>query len=570
MSASVSRYIRYLTTSSFLFVLPVLSFAEADVSDALPIEIGLWSLAPAVIAIVLALIFREVISSLIIGIIVGAIILSMNNGDGFWYGILLYLPLELRNALADSDHMSVILFSLLIGATVHVVSKNGGMMAVVKRIAKNADDSRSGQLATYILGIMIFFDDYANTMVVGNTMKPVTDRLKVSREKLAYIVDSTAAPIAAIAFITTWIGAEFGYIQDGLNQIEVGGLEVGSAYGVFLSSLGYSFYPIFTLFFMFLLIVMRRDYGPMYKAEQRARMASSDAGSTSPAEVDAVPDEKESIWNALIPIAVIVIGTVWGLFYTGLQEVSWDNNLSLGSNLSAVIGESDSYKSLVWASFSGLAVAVLMTVLRGIHKFTDTIEHAFDGMKFMLPALAILGLAWTLAGLIEDLNTAEYLAGLIGESFAPQLLPAIVFVMSGVIAFSTGTSWGTMAILYPLVLLTSWDISIASGLSQVEAYGIFTNIVSGVLAGSVLGDHCSPISDTTILSSMATGCDHVAHVKTQLPYALTVGAVALFIGTLPSAYGIPTWILFLVGAIVLYFIVSYFGKMPENADTRAD
>jgi len=539
-----------------------MSFAdESSGGEIVQKSYGWLSLLPALIAIALALIVKEVISSLVLGITAGTIILSLNS-EGLFHGLFLRLPNTLVESLADSDHMSVVLFSLLIGATVHVISKNGGMMALVKIISRRAQNARTGQLASYFLGLLIFFDDYANTMVVGNTMRPVTDRLKISREKLAYIVDSTAAPIAAIAFITTWIGAELGYIQDGLNSVSEAGGNLGSAYGVFLQSLSYSFYPILTLIFMFMLIWSKKDFGPMLKAERIARSAINNKTlKTEPAEFDEIPDDKENIWNAIIPVLVIVFGTLAGLIYTGSKGVAWNESAPFGNNLSGIIGAADSYKALVWSSFGGLLTAVMMTVLSRVQKLKVVVENAIDGIKFMIPAIAILALAWTLASITKELDTATYLAGLLGEGFKPQFLPAIVFVLSGLIAFATGTSWGTMAILYPLVLFSSWEIASLAGWTSADVSSLFANVVACVLAGSVLGDHCSPISDTTILSSLATECDHVEHVRTQLPYALVVGTVALLVGIIPAGFGLPTWISFAIAIIILYSIVSYFGKM---------
>jgi Na+/H+ antiporter NhaC len=453
----------------------------------------------------------------------------------------------------------------MIGAMVSIISQNGGMMALVKRIAKRANTPRSGQLATWLMGIAIFFDDYANTLVVGNTMRPLTDRLKISREKLAYIVDSTAAPVAAIAFITTWIGAELGYIGDGIANIE-GGEVIGSPYAVFFQSLQYMFYPILTLFFIFLIVWKRVDYGPMYHAEVKARNQKeiqSDA-SEGPGDIDAIPTDKEHVWNAILPIAIMIFFATIGLVYTGSQEVGWDSSISFGTNVSNIIGSADSYSALIWGSFIGLVSAILLTVGSRVLSIKKTMEMAENGVKSMMPAILILTMAWSLGAITEKLHTAEYLAELTQGNIMPQLLPTVVFLLSAAIAFSTGTSWGTMSILYPIVLVTSWNICKAGGIDMELTIGIFANVVSAVLAGSVLGDHCSPISDTTILSSLSADCDHVAHVRTQMPYALTVGAISILFGTLPAGFGVPVYITMPVAGLVVYFTVSYLGKMVDN------
>ena len=528
------------------------------------------SIIPPIVAIGLALLLKEVLLSLTIGIFSGLVLMGMKSSKSLGEAFL-EVPNAILYSLVNKDHISVILFTLMIGGMVGIISKNGGMMALVKKISKRATTARSGQLATWMLGIAIFFDDYANTLVVGNTMRPLTDRLKISREKLAYIVDSTAAPVAAIAFITTWIGAELGYISDGISKIPNGANEIGSAYGVFFQSLQYMFYPILTLFFIFILIWKKRDFGPMLKAERAARAKTETTVEQAVVgEIDEVEDKKESVWSAVLPIAVMIITATIGLFYTGLagsgegEEYVWNSSLSFVTNLSEIIGRADSYLSLIWGSFCGLFMAILITISAGILSVRKTMEYAEAGVKTMMPAILILALAWTLGAITESLGTANYLAELSKGNIMPQFIPTIVFILAASIAFSTGTSWGTMSILYPIVLVTSWNICAAESLALEASLGIFANVVSAVLAGSVLGDHCSPISDTTILSSLSADCDHVQHVKTQMPYALTVGGVAILLGTIPAGFGVPFYITFPIAGIALYLIVSYFGKMTET------
>ncbi len=373
--------------------------------------------------------------------------------------------------------------------------------------------------------------------------------------------------MAAIAFITTWIGAELGFISKGIAEIENGEEIIGSAYSVFFQSLQYMFYPLLTLIFIFLIIWKRVDYGPMLIAERKARRApvesNTEMGNTI-GDIDSVPEQKEHILSAVVPIAVMILGAVVGLMYTGLQSFDWLSDNSFMTNLSGTIGKADSYKSLIWGSFCGLATAILITVIPKLLSIKKTMEMAEKGVKSMMPAILILTLAWTLGGLTEQLGTASYLAELTQGNILPQFIPTLVFVLSAAIAFSTGTSWGTMSILYPIVLVTTWEICQAAGMDVQVSIGIFANVVSAVLAGSVLGDHCSPISDTTILSSLSSDCDHISHVRTQMPYALTVGGVSILLGTLPAGFGVPFYISFPIAVGALYFIVSYFGKMVEN------
>jgi len=468
-------------------------------------------------------------------------------------------------ALTQSGHMAIIIFSMLIGAMVNIITRNGGMKGVVNILSRYANNPRSGQFVTWLLGIAIFFDDYANTLVVGNTMRPVTDRLKISREKLAYIVDSTAAPIAAIAFVTTWIGAELSYIQDGIATIGID----ESPYNVFINSLAYSFYPIFALIFILILIRKQVDFGPMYNAEKNARLSiakykdDNDTSFSNQLNELEVPEHIKPRWyNAAIPVFIVIFGTFAGLLYTGWNQEVWnDEAIGFSKKLSIIIGNSDSYKALLWSSVSGVLIAILLTVTQKILNLKNTVDSMINGFRTMLTAIVILILAWSIALVTKHLHTADFISQLmVSVNISPQFIPALTFILAALVAFSTGSSWGTMAILYPLILPASWLIAQNYGLEHGGSLDIFHNVVSAVLAGSVLGDHCSPISDTTILSSLASSCNHIDHVRTQLPYALTVGGVAIFVGTIPSAFGISSWFLFPAGFIILYIIVRVFAK----------
>jgi Na+/H+ antiporter NhaC len=542
----------------------------AEVRDITPMPAWL-SVLPPLIAIVLALVFKEVIISLFIGLLFGACCVGYYGGglNGLAGGFFRIIDTYILGALNDSGHLSVILFSLFIGAIVALVSKNGGMQGVVNRLAKLARSPRSGQLTTWALGIAVFFDDYANSLVVGNTLRPVSDRLLISREKLAYIVDSTAAPIASVAFITTWIGAQLGYIDNGLQIInaETTQLEMG-AYAVLVNSLAYSFYPLFTLVFIFMLVWMRRDFGPMLVAEKHARAGNPtknavDTGKNSEMNAlqpaDSTPQRPV---NAVLPILVVVLGTVAGLLYTGWSDAIWNNpETGFFRKLAMTIGGSDSYSALLWSSMAGLSTALLLTLSQRLLTLDQCIEAVFNGFKTLLGAVAILILAWSLAAITDEMHSAGFLTGLITGNIPYWLIPALTFLLAALVAFSTGSSWGTMAILYPLMLPLSWSVCETGGCDFATAQGIFFHVVSAVLAGSVLGDHCSPISDTTILSSLATGTDHIAHVNTQLPYALTVGAVATLMSVLSGLININGMWLMVPGIALLYLIIRWKGKV---------
>ena len=559
--------------------------------------IPLWlSIVPPLVAIILALIFKEVIISLFVGIWSGAFIVNGMRFDPISMVTSLFDVVEkyIIGALSDSGHLSVLLFSLMIGGMVAIISRNGGMAGVVKRLSKFAKTPRSTELVTWFLGVAIFFDDYANTLIVGNTMRPVTDKFKISREKLAYIVDSTAAPVAAIAFITTWIGVELGYIKDNMNNL-TGLEEIPSAYSVFLSSLQYSFYPILTLGFILILIFTRRDFGAMYKAEVRARTTGAvskkrgeETASGDMEDLEPVKNAPLKWYNAVVPVITVVSVTIIGLVATGLDtslasltSLGYEGDASFGSiwsnlhllsdseqlsffeQLGILIGNADSYVALIWASLSGLILGILLTIGGRIMKVEDTMNTMLAGFKTMLPALIILALAWSLGTITEELNTATFLTSTLQDSLPPEFMPAVIFILAGAIAFSTGSSWSTMAILYPIAIPATWAICMANGYDNTAALPILYNVIATVLAASVFGDHCSPISDTTILSSLASDCNHIDHVRTQLPYALTVGSVSIVLGYISIVVGLPAFFNFLIGLIVLFLIVRFIGKVID-------
>lgn len=567
-------------------------------------EIPLWlSLLPPLLAIILALVFKEVIVSLFIGVWTGALIAGGFN----WYSPLSWIDSLFKSiskyiveSLTDSGHISVIVFSLLIGGIVAIISKNGGMAGVVNKLSVYAKSAKSSQFVTWLLGVAIFFDDYANTLIVGNTMRSVTDKFNISREKLAYIVDSTAAPVAAIAFITTWIGAELGYIGDGLAQLDMG-LNV-TPYAVFLSSLKYSFYPILTLIFILILIYTQKDFGPMYTSETRARTT----GQVSPAktkmedepdmeDLSPVPNAPEVWWHAALPICVVIGMTILGLLITGFQSIysslaeqniivdswssAWQNIGALNTEsangfftkLGYLIGVSDSYQALLWSSLCGVITAIIITVSNRTMNLFETMHWMTTGFKTMLPAIIILTLAWALAICTNEIHTADYLSSALQDSINPYFFTAIIFIMAGLIAFSTGSSWSTMAILYPIAIPTAYAICNASGLGEAISYEIMLSVIATVLGASVLGDHCSPISDTSILSSLASDCNHIDHVRTQLPYALTVGLVSIIGITISILLGgglLVCFILLTLSTISLYFIVKIFGREIVEPETE--
>lgn len=551
------------------------------------------SVVPPLIAILCALLLKEVLMSLFLGVFSGVFIVGGLRLDSIYYLILsIWEPVQIHvvNALVDKGHMSIIVFSMMIGGMVALISKNGGMAGIVVKLAKYAKSNKSSQYVAWFLGVIVFFDDYANTLVVGNTMRPITDKFRVSREKLSYIVDSTAAPVAAVAFITTWIGAQLAYIQSGMAGLPLD-LDV-SPYALFFSSLKYAYYPVLTLAFMLLIIYTGKEYGPMLEAERRALKGHvSSASALNPDEpnmedLNPVKGARLHWIKAALPVGTVIFITIFGLVETGFTSVynelfpsggvfSWSrvwtelhNTMPQGENgffvkLGKVIGAADSYVALLWASMSGLLVAIIITLADKTMKLFETMHWVTVGFKTMLPALLILTLAWALASVTEALHTAEFISLAISGNISPVFMPSLVFILAFLVAFSTGSSWSTMAILYPIAIPAMYAVSVDAGLGSEETLTYIVHIISVVLAAAVFGDHCSPISDTTILSSLASDCNHLDHVKTQIPYAMTVGIVSLACSLITSLFNLGFWfnlLVLIIAIALLYGIIMTIGK----------
>ena len=539
---------------SFLLLLALLCGPALAQDESAATSYGWISILPPLIAIGLALILRQVIPALFAGIWIGAWAIAGFSVLGALEALMTTADTFILEAIAEPDHASVVLFTILVGGMVGVISRNGGMMGIVDRIITYANTVGRAMAATVAMGLAIFFDDYANTLVVGNTMRPITDRLGISREKLAYLVDSTAAPVATIALVTTWVGYEVGLIRDAIAGIP--GLDL-NAYMVFLNSIAYSFYPLLAITMVFTVVGLGRDFGPMHAAEMRARHdgrtapPSSVANRTADEMADVQPAEgvRCRARNAVLPILTMVIGVVAGMFITGE-----------GETLRAIVGSADPYKSLIWGSLFGSLLAIAMSIGQRVLTLGESVEAWFSGARAMLYAIFILVLAWALSGVTDVLGTADYLVSLVGDRLHPGLLPALVFVVAAATAFSTGSSWGTMGILLPLMVPLAWALMAASGMNGAEHLPILYATVAAVMGGAVWGDHCSPISDTTILSSMASQCDHIEHVRTQLPYALSAGVIAIVFGALPAGFGVPWWVCLPVGLLTVVVLVRLVGR----------
>ena len=518
---------------------------------------GWISVLPPFIAIAFSFATRSVVPSLFIAIWFGVWSINAFNPLNIISSLLSSFNIYILNTFINKDHAVLMLFTLMLGGMVGVVYRNGGMHGIIKHLIKKADTRKKGQISVWLFGLIIFFDDYSNTLIVGNTSRLLCDKLKISRQKLAYIVDSTSAPVATIAIITTWIGFQVGIISDALLNIE--GFDL-SAYGLFLNSIPYSFYPFLAIILVGLVVGTGKDFGPMLKAEQKALNSnqSSSVDLSSSEKTDAHSQEndlfvKENISykasNAIIPIGVLVFSMFYFVFTSGE-----------GSTLKEILGSSDTFSALMHSTLLSAITAAVLSISSGTLSINETLDAWFSGVKFMLMGLLVLLLAWALADVSKDLQTAEYIVSSLGDAIPMNLLPAIIFVVAAITAFGSGSSWGVMAILMPLVIPLSWAVMENHGAANPENYHIMYSSVACVLTGAVWADHCSPISDTTILTSMASGCELMDHVWTQMPYAISAGLAALFLCTIPAGFGFPWWALLITGIVSQILIVSFFGK----------
>jgi len=527
---------------------------------------GILSILPPLIAIVLALIFRQIIVSLLIGIFSGVLFIYNYNP---LTAILKLIDTEIIKALNDESHIQILIFTYLFGGLIGLIFKSGGTHGIANLITQFARTRKSSVVSSWLSGLIIFFDDYANTLIVGNLMRPITDKMRVSREKLSFIVDATAAPVASVFIVSSWIGFEIGLIQDGLNAI--GSLE--NAYDVFIQTIPYRFYPIAMLIFVLMIALSNRDFGPMYKAEKRAvdenkvLRDNAEVASEINEAKDMFGNEDKAKWyNGIIPLAFFIIVTIVGLIYTGIDALN-EQGIS-DYSVREVIGNSNSYVALLWSSFTSCVVAAVMILSQKILTLKETVDAWFTGIRSMFYALIVLTLAWTIGSVTQDLNTADYIASVINEAVDPRFLPVLVFLVCAIISFATGTSWGTMAIMMPIVIPLAASISAVNNYSPADTTLILHGVISSVLAGAVFGDHCSPISDTTILSAMASGCDLMDHVRTQLPYAILTAIVCMLIGDIPTAYGFSPYLSILIISGVLAGILFMIGRKHNYVPTE--
>ena len=538
-----------------------LASSQQDTFSPVSVTRAHWSaLIPALLAVALAIATRLLLPSLLVGLCAGALLHGL---DGTWIGPLAGASVGtghiLYSVMTDEFHVWIFVFTFSLIGMVNVMSAGGGIEGVARLLTRIAGKARSTQAATALMGLAVFFDDYSNAVVVGASMRPLSDRARIAREKLAFLIDSTAAPVAGLAVISTWIGYEIGLIGTGLDEI---GLNP-SPFSVFLAALPFRFYCIFTLLFIAVNVWTGREYGSMREACRRAldsgevlRPGSHPlAGATSP---DAKGEPRAL--GAILPVAVVIASVLMGMVLDGAgffgdvslreaaQAFDWSKIFALeGSYLT--LGENGAMV-LAYAALLGSLLALVLGLALGGAPFSWLVRAWFSAGKTLLLAFGVLILAWALGHVNGLLGTSSFIVSSLAGDTPPWALPVVVFFIAGGISFATGSSWGTMAVLLPAVIPLA---------HHVGGLPLLLVTVGTVLDGSIFGDHCSPLSDTTIMASIAANCDHIDHVRTQFPYSFTIAVAALGVGYLWVQW-VPPWVSYLLAPVVFFMIFKLFGR----------
>jgi len=501
-----------------------------------------WALIPPLVAIILALITKEVYSSLFVGIAVGGVLYSLGTTAPYVHPVAALEHIfngGIIKALADSYNVGILVFLVFLGIIVALMNKAGGSAAFGNWASKHVKSRVGSQLATIGLGVLIFIDDYFNCLTVGSVMRPVTDRQKISRAKLAYLIDATAAPVCIIAPVSSWAAAVSGFAPKGTNGIML-----------FIRAIPYNYYAILTLLMMVLMVVFKIEFGPMARHEKNAK--NGDLFTVEPvvAEKEDTVEKKGKVIDLVLPVIVLIFCCVLGMLHTG-GFFSGELEGNVFQNFIEAFSNSDASLGLAYGSFGGIVFTVILYLIRRVMSFKDCMACVEEGFKAMIPPMIILTLAWTLKLMTDSLGAAEFVAGIVEQTQGSYIfiLPAVIFLIACGLSFATGTSWGTFGILIPITLrafsLTDSDPSKAT---------LAIICVSACMAGAVCGDHCSPISDTTIMSSAGAQCNHIAHVSTQLPYAF-VCAVVSFITYLIAAFVKNAFVSLLVGICIMVGVI---------------
>ena len=550
------------------------------------------SLLPPLVAIFLAILLRKPIVALFAGVWVGAFLVLRATDTGAiaatHKSLVDVFDVYFASEFRDRARVEIVLFVIFMLAMVGILTKAGGIRGIMNKIASLAQDARRTQIATWFMGLAIFFDDYANTILVGSTMRPLADKFRIAREKLAYIVDSTAAPVAGVSLLSTWIAFEVSTFS---AQLPDAGLAPSDGYAVFLQTLPYRFYCWFTLLFVGFVVFSGRDFGPMLTAERRARGGKVLRDGATPlvgkaaTELEADDDVAPRASTALVPLFAFVATTLGMIFYNGALSIGLIERTDgfpfiapgespggfIEASTGILYGGSGGMPLMVGA-IVGFVFAALMAIFVGL-RIDKILMAAFNSLRAMGVALLILYLAWMVGRVCDDLGTAEYLSATLSTATPYVILPVALFLLSGLIAFSTGSSWSTMTILLPLVIGLTYDVGYNGSPDSTDAgaraFALFLMTVSigAVLEGAIFGDHCSPLSDTTVMSSIACASDHVDHVRTQAPYALATMSAALGIGYFPVVFlGISPYLSIAIGAGVLFAFLMIKGKRATAAE----
>ena len=517
----------FILIAVLVSLLAVTAFADGEEAEEATSRFycTFWSLLPPIIAIALALITKEVYTSLFLGIIVGGLLYSNFSFEGtlthaFNNGIVA--------SVADSYNVGILVFLVILGIMVMLMNRAGGSAAFGRWASEHIKTRAGAQLATIALGILIFIDDYFNCLTVGSVMRPVTDKSRISRAKLAYLIDATAAPICIIAPVSSWAAAVSSYVEE------------GNGLTLFLRAIPFNFYAILTIVMMIFLALTNLEYGPMARHEKNAR-ENGDIFSGMKAMAEEAADSsnpKGKVLDLILPIVILIVSCVIGMIYSG--------GFFEGSGFVEAFSNSDASVGLMLGSAVTLVLTVIYYLIREVLTFKEITECIPEGFKSMVPAILILTFAWSLKAMTDSLGAKQYVEALVESSAGgfQSFLPAIVFLIACFLSFSTGTSWGTFGILIPITL---------GVFPLTDPLGVVC--VSACMAGAVCGDHCSPISDTTIMASAGAQCDHVAHVSTQLPYAMTVAGVSalayIVAGFVPNAFVVLPFAIVLMIATLL-------------------
>lgn len=512
-----------------------------------PFYSTIWALLPPLIAIVLALITKEVYSSLFLGILVGGLLWSGFSFEGTMTHVL---SDGFVGSLADSYNVGILLFLVILGALVVMMNKAGGSAVFGRWAAEHIKSRISAQIATIILGILIFIDDYFNCLTVGSVMRPVTDKQNVSRAKLAYLIDATAAPVCIIAPVSSWAAAVAGFADgSGMNGFEL-----------FIRAIPYNLYALLTIGMMFAITIMNFDFGPMRKHEKNAMNGDIFSNEKLKEVADSMEgNPRGRVCDLIAPIAVLIVACVFGMIYSGGFFTSGEEGFH---NFITAFSNSDASVGLVYGSFGTLIFTVIYLMCRRVISFKECMEAIPEGFKSMVPAIMILTCAWTLKAMTDSLGAASYIHDLVETSAGAlqSFLPAIIFLIAVGLSFATGTSWGTFGILIPIVIhvfgFDSGEITIIA--------------ISACMAGAVCGDHCSPISDTTIMASAGAQCNHLVHVSTQLPYAMFIAGVS-FVGYIVAGFvrNVYVTLIFSFALLALALALMYFISKRSDRKRQA-